>query len=103
MKRRPRNKKLNNLSGLFYFTASVIVVSLGFVFHITLRNECLESQRELVELSKIKQEYDNKIKFLDSKVRDLTSHRRIEKVARERFGMVSPEPESLIVVVWDKR
>ena len=47
--------------------------------------------------------YDNKIKFLDSKVRDLTSQGRIEKVARERFGMVSPSPESLIVVVWDNQ
>ena len=103
MKHRPRKNKLSNLSGLFYFTTSVIVISLGFVFHITLRNECLETQREIVKLSKIKQEYDNKIKFLDSKVRDLTSQGRIEKVARERFGMVSPAPESLIVVVWDER
>ena len=103
MPKRPQKSKVSNYGGLFYFTIAVVIISLGFVFHITLRNECISTQREIIELEKIQQEYSNKIKFLDSKVRNLMTQSRIEKVAREKFGMVSPDPESLIVVVWEDK
>ena len=103
MRKRPQKSKVTNYGGLFYFTIAVVIVSFGFVSHITLRNKCIAIQREIVDLENIGQEYNNKIKFLNSKVNDLMSPNRIEKIARERFGMISPDPESLIVVVWKEK
>ena len=103
MRQRPQTSKVTNYGGLFYFTIAVVIISLGFVSHITLRNECISIQLEINDLERIEQEYTNKIKFLDGEVKSLISPNRIEKVAREKFRMVSPEPESLIVVVWKEK
>ena len=103
MKRRPQKSKVTNYGGLFYFTIAVVIISIGFVSHITFRNECIDVQLEISDLVRIKKEYENKVKFLDGEVNSLMSPNRIERVARERFGMVSPEPESLIVIVWTEK
>ena len=59
MRKRPQKSKVTNYGGLFYFTIAVVIVSLGFVSHITLRNKCIAIQREIVDLENIEQEFNN--------------------------------------------
>ena len=91
MRNQPQRSKVRNLGGLLYFTFAVVFISLGFVFHISIQQKCYQIQKDISFLNKKEKSHLNQIKYLTSEVKMLTSPERIERIARERFGMISPK------------
>ena len=80
-----------------WFLGSLITVFL-LVF-ITIKMDCHTVKNDIISLKMKKRIIEDNIKVLRSKEKKLLSKSRIENIAIEKFGMYSPSPESLIIVV----
>ncbi len=86
-----------------FFTLSFMVVMalmIGlFLGYLWMHNTVTTTIKENVALQQFEQKLTNKNKELRSEISQLSRGDRITTIAREKLGMVSPEPESLVVFV----
>ncbi|SVE42836.1 uncharacterized protein METZ01_LOCUS495690 [marine metagenome] len=52
-------------------------------------------------MENIRMKHANRVKVLDSQVKNLTRQDHIEQVAFEKFHLHHPNPESLVVYIGD--
>ena len=74
----------------------VTVFLLGF---ITIKMDCNSIKNDITSLKMKKKLINDNIKVLKLKENKLLAKNRIERIAREQFGMHSSPPESLIIVI----
>jgi len=96
---RTNEKIKSNLENIFIFLITVIIVALLFIFYITIRNECQSLQGEIKYNKSILYAIESRVKILKSEKQIITQRNYIEREAVKRFGMIFPEPESLIVYI----
>lgn len=86
-----------------FFTLSFMVVMalmIGlFLGYLWMHNSVTTTIKENVALQRFEQKLINKNKELRSEISRLSRGDRITSIARTQLGMVSPEPESLVVFV----
>ncbi len=75
------------------------VVTIFFISFITVKMDCNKTKNEIVSLKMKKRIIEDNLKVMKLKEEQLLTKNRIEKIATEKLGMYSPEPESLIVVI----
>jgi len=80
-----------------WFVGFAITISL--LIFITIKMDCNTLKNDIISLKMKKRIIEDNIKVLSSKENQLLSKNRIENIAIEKFGMYSPSPESLIVVI----
>ena len=99
MPKRQPQKNTSNLESIFLFFATVVIFSFIFIFYITIKNECLSLQGEIYHIDNNRLAIRDRVRVLESNTHKLTQRNHVEKEARNRFGMIFPDPESLIVYV----
>ena len=76
------------------------VMSTAFVLgYMTIKMDCNSTIDEIVSLKMKKRIIEDNIKVMRQKENVLLSKNRIENIAKEKLGMYSPQPESLVVVI----
>ncbi|NOZ07835.1 MAG: hypothetical protein GXO91_03020 [FCB group bacterium] len=95
MAKKRKKTQLNQLSG---FVIGIIGLTLYFLTIVWVKNECLITGKYLDRIRKEKISLENDRKLLTSHLANLTSNSRISRLAAERFVMVQPRPEPVIVV-----
>tara|TARA_Y100001960_G_C13902770_1_gene461580 strand:+ start:189 stop:455 length:267 start_codon:yes stop_codon:yes gene_type:complete len=74
-------------------------ITIFLLIFITVKMDCNTLKNDIISLKMKKRIIEDNIKVLSSKENQLLSKNRIENIAIEKFGMYSPSPESLIVVI----
>jgi len=74
-------------------------ITIFLLIFITIKMDCNTLKNDIISLKMKKRIIEDNIKVLSSKENQLLSKNRIENIAIEKFGMYSPSPESLIVVI----
>jgi len=74
-------------------------ITIFLLVFITIKMDCHALKDDIIGLKMKKRIIEDSIKVLKSRETHLLSQNRIESIAIEKFGMYSPSPESLIVVV----
>jgi cell division protein FtsL len=103
--RKPKNEALRRKlrNKFIYQVASIILVfSSIFIYlwsHITLFEKSYQFNSLIMGYQKLKKE--NKLLKLEKS--ELASLERVEKIAREKLGLISPRDDQIIAVVIDKR
>ncbi len=80
------------------FIIVILGLTLYFLAVVWVKNECLITGKYLDRISKEKTSLENDRKLLTSNLVSLTSNTRISRLAAEKFGMVQPRPEPVIVI-----
>ena len=93
-----RNKSLSDF--LFFFGFIFITITI-FISFVTLKNDCIFVRNEIHHMENIRMKHANRVKVLDSQVKNLTRQDHIEQVAFEKFHLHHPNPESLVVYIGD--
>ena len=89
-----KNKSLNDF--LFFFGFVILTISF-FISFVTMKNDCIYLRNQIYHINSIKTSHLNRVKVLSGKVKELSGQGRIEKVAKEKFDLHAPAPESLTV------
>ncbi|MBC8311022.1 MAG: hypothetical protein H8E72_01845 [Candidatus Marinimicrobia bacterium] len=97
MRKKMPIREKSSLGDLFFFFGVVVIGCLIVISYITLKNECLTIQGEIYHLGNIHHDHSNRVKMLESDMRNLLRRDFIEAEARSRIGMTFPAPESLVV------
>ncbi len=82
----------------FIFVASITIYLLSY---LSIRNESINVHSNIQELRNKRITYINKLNIMRSEQKLLSSQSRIQQVAKEKFNMFTPVPESLIVYLED--
>tara|TARA_Y100001970_G_C14052818_1_gene759885 strand:- start:457 stop:723 length:267 start_codon:yes stop_codon:yes gene_type:complete len=75
------------------------LVTVFLLVFITIKMDCHTIRNDIISLKMKKRIIEDNIKVLKAKESQLISKNRIENIAIKEFGMYSPSPESLIVVI----
>lgn len=101
----PKKKKSRSWSNDLFFTLSFMVaISLligMFLGYLWVHNAVTTTIKENMALRKMEEKLDNQNRELRSQVSRLSRGDRIRGIARDRLGMVTQEPESLVVFLSD--
>ena len=75
------------------------IVTIFFLGFITIKMDCKSVKNDIVSLKMKKRIIGDNIKILKLKENQLLAKNRIETIAIDKFGMHSPSPESLIIII----
>ena len=75
------------------------VITIFLLAFITIKMDYNSLKNNITSLKMKKRIIEDNIKVLKSKENHLLSKNRIEKIAIKEFGMYSPSPESLTIVI----
>ena len=75
------------------------MITIFLLAFITIKMDYNSLKNNLISLKMKKRIIEDNIKVIKSKENQLLSKNRIEKIAIEEFGMYSPSPESLTIVI----
>ena len=96
-----KRKTTKNAGGLLQFFVGIIGITIFAISVVGIKNECRELQKDIDIFAKNKSRIRNEIVVLEGKIRDLTRPDHISKIVGDKFGMYTPSPESLKVVLKD--
>ena len=96
-----RKKGYKSINDLFFFFTSVLLIVSLFICFLSVKNDCLFIENEIYHLKKIKETHASKLKVLNSAVNKLSRQDRVERIAKEKFKLYTPTPESLVVFLGD--
>ncbi|MBV54910.1 MAG: cell division protein FtsL [Candidatus Marinimicrobia bacterium] len=97
-KRKTRKNQQDFINSLLFFVISVLFIS-GFLTYLWIYNEINLTVRDIVKLEQIHENLLTENRELDNTNAALSRSDRIASVARDKLGMISPEPETLVVYV----
>ena len=80
-----------------WFLGSLVTTFL--LIFITIKMDSNTLRNDITSLKMKKRIIEDNIKVLRSKENQLLSKNRIENIAMEKFGMYSPSPESLPIII----
>ena len=98
-----KNKKHNNQNYLPLFILVTIGVSFFFISLIGIKNNCRETGTRIDNLKRHHFSLNEQLQILKSNVTRLSRPDRIMRIAREDLGMITTTPETLIVVLEDRK
>ncbi|MBS1272564.1 MAG: Cell division protein FtsL [Candidatus Marinimicrobia bacterium] len=87
---------------MFFTMSFMVVVALLiglFLGYLWVHNAVTKTIKENMALRKLEQQLDNQNRELRSELTNLSRGDRIKRIARTELGMVTPEPESLVVFI----
>ena len=96
-----RKKGYKSINDLFFFFSSVVLIVSLFICFLSIKNDCIFIENEIYHLKKIKENHASRLKILTSTFNKLSRQDRIEEIAKEKFKLYIPSPESLIVFIED--
>ncbi|KAA3656580.1 MAG: hypothetical protein DWQ10_15090 [Calditrichaeota bacterium] len=99
VKKKPKQPKLPATNyGLLWLPVVILFVLLSClsVFYIWERIRLREISREIVELRKVKITLSEDISSLRAQAEELSSYRRIYKIASENFGFIELKPKIIL-------
>ena len=99
-----RNKSLRrnqSLSDFIFFFGLIFTTIAIFISFVTLKNDCIFIRNEIYHMENIRIKHTNRVKILNSQIKNLTRQDHIEQVALEKFHLYHPTPESLVVYIGE--
>ena len=96
--RKTQRNRQDFINSLLFFVISVLFIS-GFLSYLWIYNEINLTVRDIVRLEQIHENLLTENRALDNTNAALSRSDRIASVARDKLGMISPEPETLVVYV----
>ena len=75
------------------------MVTTFFLGFITIKMDCNSLKNDITSLKMKKKIIEDNIKVLKLEENQLFAKNRIETIAIDQFGMYSPSPESLTIVI----
>jgi len=97
-RRRTQRDRQDFINSLLFFVISVLFLS-GFLTYLWIYNEINLTVREIVELEQIHENLLTENRELENTNAALRRSDRISAVARDKLGMIAPEPETLVVYI----
>ena len=96
------NKRVvkTNIKKTLFFSYSVIFSTLFFLTYLGLKNECWDIEKEIGTLEQNKYKYSNNIKSLKRKKSLLI--RSAEQVALNKYNLIIPDPQPIVIMVGNK-
>lgn len=79
-----------------------LLVAVGF-FYVWQRVSAVELTITIERLKEDVLSAGNEVKRLEIERSELSSHKRIERIAREQLGLKYPGPQEIVVVMPDRR
>ncbi len=96
-------QRKTSFTDLIFFFVTVATITIYFLLYLTIRNESINIHASIQKLNNKRITYINKLNLLRSEQKSLSSQSRIERVARDKFSMHTPVPESLIIYMDDMK
>jgi len=85
-------------TAILFIVGAFAVVVVAAVLHVSLRTRVIRTGYQLTERLAEKRELEEEGRKLRLELSMLRSPERIERFAREKLGMVRPDPERIRVV-----
>lgn len=95
---RTRRGQQDFINSLLFFLVAILSIS-GLLTYLWIYNEINLTMREIIELEQIHENLLTENRELENTNAALRRSDRISMVAREKLGMITPLPETLVVYV----